>query len=386
LEAEAATGDAPVSLLAGLAALPPGAHSRAPAVAETLATAAARLAESGSAAEAETLLRRAIEVTPRSGSARYGYAVFLQQAGRLEEALEELERARVFSPDDPRIHFQLGMVHFDRNERAAAEAAFRRALALDPYSSDAYLGLAYVHHTPTRYKDSIRYAQEYNRLRPRSAKGHIMLARLYLDLRQFARAEGEARVAVGLDRADGASWHLLALAEAGAPTASAEQREEAVESFTRAVTLNPGFPVSHYELGRLLLQLGRTPEAVEALKRAVDLWPGNGDYHWTLMQALRRAEDKEGADREAKLARHYTRYKREQARLDQRIRHAPKQVQHYEQLAALHLEYGQAARAQTVLRAALAIAPGSPSLKRLLERAGAQAGQPSAPPLQEPAP
>src|SRR5688500_7851275 len=177
-----------------------------------------------------------------------------------------------------------------------------------------------------------------------------MLARLHLDLRQFPEAAAAACTALRANPNDAGAWHLLGLAYGVAPDTAAQ----AVESFTRALRLNPEYPPTHYELGRLLLQQGRVSKAVEELRTAADLWPWNGGHHWTLMQALRRAGDAEGAAREARLASHYTRYKREQKRLSQRIADHPGEVRYHEELARLHLEYGHADRAARILGDALA--------------------------------
>lgn len=148
-----------------------------------------------------------------------------------------------------------------------------------------------------------------------------------------------------------------------------------MESFRRALRLAPQYAPTHYELGRLLLQQGRVGMAVEELRTAAELWPWNGGYHWTLMQALRRAGDAEGAAREARLASHYTRYKREERRLNQRIADHPGEVRYHEEVARLHLEYGHADRAARILRDALATSPNSSQLQALLrEVQGADAG------------
>jgi tetratricopeptide (TPR) repeat protein len=370
LQAQLAPGGDGVSSLAGLASLPPLARERSPEVLDALSRVAARLAQSGNAAAAETVLRRGIEVAPHDGYPHYAYSVFLRQQAKHEHALDQARRAAELSPHDPRITLQLGLAYFDLNRRSEAEAEFRRVLALDPDQSDAYLGLAYVNHTPSRYRKAIEYAHRFTRMRPRANEGHVMLARLYLDLRQYQQALASARTATRLRATDGAAWHLVGLAQAGDPNAKAAQRSEAVESFRRAVQLDPDFAVSHYELGRLYLQTGRTGEAIRELREALEIWPGNGSYHWTLMQALRKAGDAEGARREAALARHYTRYKEEQERLSQRIQDHPGSVEYYEELARLHLEYRQNERAARVLRDALAIAPGSPRLRNLMVRAG----------------
>jgi tetratricopeptide (TPR) repeat protein len=361
-----------LEVLARIAELPEPARERSPQIADALANLAPRLVRSGKTREAEAILRQAVELAPRSGYPRYAYSVLLTHLGRHDAALAELDRARALSPRDPRIALQTGIVQLELHRRAAAEASFRRALALDPALSDAYLGLAYVNNSPARYPRAVAAIRRFNQLRPRAGEGQIMLARLRLDLRQYPQAIAAARAAIAARPADSACWHLLGLATAADPgTAGAAE-----PAFRRAIDLNPGFPGSHYELGRLCLKKGDAAGAVTELRRALELWPGNGDYHWTLMRALRQAGDEAGATSERRLAQHYTRYRAEQERLSQRIQHHPREVRYYEELARLHLSYGAAERAAHVLRDAIAVAPDNPGLREQLRRAG-QAAAPA---------
>ena len=361
--AESTTDDG--ALLASLAALPESALKSSPELAELLSNTATRLVEQGNPAEAETVLRRSIEIAPRAAYPIYAYAAFLRHHGRYEEALRQLNRARVLSPQEARVPLMTGMVLYDLNRKPEAEQAYHAALALDPMLSDAYLGLAYVCQTPARHREALQHAQQFIRLRPRSSAGHVMLARLYLDLRSYPEAEAEARTAARLRPSDPAAHHLLGLALAS----TSSRVDDAIGSMERAVRLDPSYSTSHYELGRLYLRKGDLQNALAEIRRAVEMWPGNGDYHWTLMQALRRSGDATGAEREGKLARYYTAYKRAQSRLSKRIQDHPRDVNHYLELARLHQVYGQPDRAARVLRDAQAISPDDPRLRDLLPQA-----------------
>jgi tetratricopeptide (TPR) repeat protein len=61
---------------------------------------------------------------------------------RVEEATAEAARAVELAPNEPTAHVVTGMVAVRRRDRAFAQQAFLRALALDPLDEDAQNGLA----------------------------------------------------------------------------------------------------------------------------------------------------------------------------------------------------------------------------------------------------
>lgn len=79
----------------------------------------------------ESLRLEAARAHTELGSAYFG-------AGQLAVALEEFTIASQIYPKYAPAFYMLGLVHMELKEDAEAEAAFRRAIALDPTSSEAY--------------------------------------------------------------------------------------------------------------------------------------------------------------------------------------------------------------------------------------------------------
>ncbi len=94
----------------------------------------------GRLAEAEALLRRAVEIDPQGANARFNLGRLLVRAGRYEAAAEEFARAADLAPDFAAAQIALGDLA-RREGTPAAEAEARRryeaALALEPYGSEA---------------------------------------------------------------------------------------------------------------------------------------------------------------------------------------------------------------------------------------------------------
>src|SRR5438309_306119 len=63
------------------------------------------------------------------------------QAGELRSARTELANALKSAPGDPRLHNFLGVIEAQQKDFTGAETAFRRAIALAPRFTGAYLNL-----------------------------------------------------------------------------------------------------------------------------------------------------------------------------------------------------------------------------------------------------
>ena len=95
---------------------------------------------------AEREFRRAISLDPWYTFARLAFAICLQDQGRFEEAITELEAARVADPLAPHVNAVLGRVYVNARQPDQAIAALHEALRLGPELDLVYqqLGHAYL--------------------------------------------------------------------------------------------------------------------------------------------------------------------------------------------------------------------------------------------------
>ena len=84
-------------------------------------------------AQAESLLRQAIKLTPQSAEAHYLLGQLALQEGRLQESLDELTRSVRLDPDRSKSHFALAVLYrrMGRADDAAKEFAFYQTLKQD---------------------------------------------------------------------------------------------------------------------------------------------------------------------------------------------------------------------------------------------------------------
>lgn len=121
----------------------------------------------GKNAEAEKLLREAIEYAPEMPEAHYYLGLLLaEDANRLAEAADSLAEAAKYSPRHPRIRYNyaLALQHLGKLDEAATQ--FAEALEVDPTNADLYQALITLYAQQRRWDQAVRYAEQLARQFP----------------------------------------------------------------------------------------------------------------------------------------------------------------------------------------------------------------------------
>jgi tetratricopeptide (TPR) repeat protein len=119
--------------------------------------------------EAETHYRRALELDARQFVAQVRLSDVLRETGRVEEAEAAARRALELDDEAVASHFSLGMAHKARGRMEPAMRAFRRALELDPGATQAMQQLALSLREEDRLEEAEAQLRAAVRLRPGSA-------------------------------------------------------------------------------------------------------------------------------------------------------------------------------------------------------------------------
>ena len=114
----------------------------------------------------------------------------------------------------------------------------------------------------------------------------------------------------------------------------------AEESFMEALRLDPDHARSHYELGRLYLQLERYEEALAYLEAAVKLTPNELDILSSLAVTYRRLHSSEDADRTEKNYERVLKLRSEENMFLQRLQNTPNDLTARRRLAEIARELG----------------------------------------------
>ena len=212
-------------------------------------------------------------------------------------ALGYLGHARAVAPQDPRVHFFLGMVCVELNLGAEAYTALAEAVRLDPDNPEANYALGSVAMHRKDPTEAVPYFRRYAELKPDDYRGPyavgvaLFLAKSYEAARTQLRPFAERK-----ETAAAASYFLARIARAE------NEDEEALRLARRAVEADPRSADGYSELGLLYQRLGQAERAEEALKRCLEIDPAHylGNLHLLMLYSRtkdpRRAAQQERFD------------------------------------------------------------------------------------------
>jgi tetratricopeptide (TPR) repeat protein/TolB-like protein len=181
-------------------------------------------------------------------------------------------QAQALDPAAAASHVCLGTIALGTGAFADATREFQAALDREPTSDEAYVGLARsqarggaVEAAEATYKRAIA-------LRPEYWATHVRLGTFYREHARYADAAREYELAVTLTPDNARIYSIL-----GGLYGSIGRYDEAIEACRKSVELQPSIP-AYSNWGSTLNNLRRFGEAVEKFAAARRLGPGPDDY------------------------------------------------------------------------------------------------------------
>jgi tetratricopeptide (TPR) repeat protein len=220
-------------------------------------------------AAARENFQKQLEKSPDDFLLRENFALFLQAAGNLPQAIAEWRRVHDLIPHDYLPFFQMGRLLGAQGRSSEAEADLRAALNLHPSLTEGWFELGNVLAAEGKFADALASYAAARAQRPQDAQTVVRIGKVHLLLNQHAEAVQCFREAVKFNPAD---WE--AHYELGGELDAAGQLEAARDEFAAAVKLKPGYSRAHFNYGALLAKQGRLAEAqrefAEALRQEPD--------------------------------------------------------------------------------------------------------------------
>lgn len=193
-------------------------------------------------------------------------AVIVAVKGDNAAALNYLQQAVEYSPDNFDAQFSLGRAYYGNGDLASAVKSFQKAIALQPKNENALFFLAT---TLERLGEDASALSVYKNLviiSPNNADGYLGVGMLLLKLEGDKSVEGQT-------------------------------------ALRRAISLNADLYEARVSLGRALVKMNKADEAIEHLRKAAQLKPDNPEPHYQLALAYRKLGKNTEANEEFNLVK-----------------------------------------------------------------------------------
>ena len=220
--------------------------------------------------EAVACLERAVALSPREVEFRLSLAQYLVAAGDAPRALTELDAALREGPDNVGALARLGVIAMGDGDWPRAEAAWRRAVALDPKNADTLHNLSVLCASTNRPEEATILAERAHLWAPLDLAKRVQFARCLAGIGDFQRAKTQCTQILMV-----APEHLQATELFARLTLMRGAVPAGIETLSHFVRRHPKDPAAILSLAGALRFVGRMPQALTFVDQALGLDPGH---------------------------------------------------------------------------------------------------------------
>lgn len=224
--------------------------------------------------------QKAIELNPRLQEARLGLALVEQESGNPKAAVQAIQEV-IAHKESAIAYFYQGNTFYKQGKIEEAQAAFQKALELDPNYAEANANLGLILKQQGNLQAAIEKTREAIRIQPNIAEAHFNLGVALQAQGQVKEAIASYQEAIRLN---------TKLAEAhfnlGVALKNEDKTAEAISAYREAIRLNPNFATAHINLGTNLADQGKLDEAISELRKGLSLKPQDAEAYNNLGVAL----------------------------------------------------------------------------------------------------
>ncbi len=157
------------------------------------------LGSQGKVVEAEDSLRIAADLRPEFGPTWLVLAQLDMNQSRMNQALQEIGRAKEIAPKNPQVYFAYGRAYTKMHRSADSIASYRRTIELDPDFWQAHAELGDHLAAESNTDESRKEFEQVIRLKPEFAMGHFNLGVALMKQGHLDDAKGQFEETLRLD-------------------------------------------------------------------------------------------------------------------------------------------------------------------------------------------
>jgi tetratricopeptide (TPR) repeat protein len=216
--------------------------------------------------------RKALDLDPELAAAHLNAGILLSRTGRYAEAKTELLRTVELDPGYAKAFYNLGLVYAEEAVNDSALIMMERAIELDGDYGLAKVGKASIYYETARFEEAaallaqLKGDPSFTEQTRGQIEGLLSLVPRRVNWMRERRREHQRASDGYLLRGD----NLLAVGLA----------DRALEAYNRAIGLDPGSTVAHYQAGTVYFNKGRFDEAERHFLAAIAIDPAMPELHF----------------------------------------------------------------------------------------------------------
>jgi tetratricopeptide (TPR) repeat protein len=217
---------------------------------------------------------------------------FLQENGRLSEALVQYREAVRLYPDNSEVHDDLGCVLAREGKASEAISEYQEAIRLSPDNAKAHNDLGYAYSKlPDRLDDAMAEYRAAVDADPNFIRALDNLGNAYdAILRQYPQAQAEYEEALRIAPHDRMTHENLGFLKANVLS----DFDGAVREYSSVTDAFPQDPAAHATLAGVLATAGRFPEAAAEYGKAAQFAPRSAEIQYDLGLVLLKISRRSG--------------------------------------------------------------------------------------------
>jgi len=215
-------------------------------------------------ADAERVIRRAIEIEPNAPAAYLYLGKVAAGQHKWEQAVVQFEKAIELAPFFEHAYIALGDLYAQRGDRAKAVGVYKRLLAkVDPHDAEAVGRLVQLYLKERTFDQAIELLDELLRGDPKNVEARLLKGRIYGEMGKPAEAIAELEQVIAARPTDTAALYYL-----GRLYDEQKQPEKAIVQFEKIVSLDVDLLEAYLQLGLLYARAKRFDEASAVVEKA----------------------------------------------------------------------------------------------------------------------
>ena len=242
--------------------------------------------------EASGYIKKALAAKNDDAKAHYVYAQIADAQNNAALAVQELEAARRFDPQNAQYNYELGKRYFEQKKYPQARTCFEQAVKSNPKFEAAFFNLGMAHKIMNANDAALTAFSKAAALKPDYVRAWIEIARMQDKKRNYGEAINNYRKALALEPSN-----TSALKEMAQVYSKQKDAKQAERYFKEALALGDADPVTYYNLASVQLELGKAADALQNAQKALAVNDKDARFLYTYGLALeknnrlREAED-----------------------------------------------------------------------------------------------